>query len=51
MLGTEFLGGLGVGDCSNRRSPQPIRAAARDTQYIETCGFCRPEAKPGDASD
>ncbi|MEU7337344.1 DUF6233 domain-containing protein [Streptomyces sp. NPDC007074] len=32
-------------------SPAQFRVAIRDTEYIETCSFCRPEAKPDDTAD
>ncbi|WP_329296250.1 DUF6233 domain-containing protein [Streptomyces sp. NBC_01455] len=31
-------------------SAAQFRAAARDTEFIETCSFCRPEAKPDDTA-
>ncbi|MFE5143728.1 DUF6233 domain-containing protein [Streptomyces fagopyri] len=31
-------------------SAAQFRVAIRDTEYIETCNFCRPEAKPDHAS-
>ncbi|MFE4546503.1 DUF6233 domain-containing protein [Streptomyces sp. NPDC056785] len=30
-------------------SADEFRVAIRDTEYIEPCSFCRPEAKPDDA--
>ncbi|MFJ4931706.1 DUF6233 domain-containing protein [Streptomyces sp. NPDC088736] len=32
-------------------SADQFRVALRDTEYIETCSFCRPEAKPDDTAD
>ncbi|MGW3633486.1 hypothetical protein ACWD7F_25580 [Streptomyces sp. NPDC005122] len=32
-------------------SAAQFRVALRDTENIETCNFCRPEAKPDDTSD
>lgn len=48
---------LHVDSCTRaRRTTSPISAAqfrvsVLDTEYIETCSFCQPEAKPDDASD
>ncbi|MER6443106.1 DUF6233 domain-containing protein [Streptomyces sp. NPDC001185] len=50
-------GVLHVDSCTmaNRKtspiSAAQFRVAIRDTEYIETCSFCRPEAKPDDTAD